>query len=43
MKLFDAKQWRIGLAIDLAIKIRETLQMLGVKTMALFNNLQAAI
>jgi hypothetical protein len=43
MEVFDAKLWAIGLALDEAIEKRETLQMHGVKTVAVFCDSQAAI
>jgi hypothetical protein len=38
MELFEAELWAMGLALDVAIKMRETLQMLGVKTVAVFSD-----
>jgi len=38
MKVFDAKLRAIGLALDAAIEKRETLQMLGVKIVAVFSD-----
>jgi ribonuclease HI len=43
MEVFDAELWAIGLALDVAIEKRETLQKHGVKTVAVFSDSQAAI
>jgi ribonuclease HI len=43
MQVFEAELWAIGLALDVAIKKRETLQKHGVKTVAGFSDSQAAI
>jgi hypothetical protein len=43
MEVFDAELWAIGLALDVAIRKRETLQKHGVKTVAVFSDSQAAI
>jgi len=43
MEVFDAKLWAIGIALDVAIENRETLQMHGVKTVAVLSDSQAAI
>jgi hypothetical protein len=43
MEVFHAKLWVIGLELDVAIDKRETLQMHGVKTVAVFSDWQAAI
>ena len=43
MEVVDAELWAIGLAPDVAIEKRETLQMHGVKTVAVFRDSQAAI
>jgi len=43
MEVFDAELWAIGLALDVAIETRETLQKHGVKTVAVFSDSQAAI
>jgi len=43
MEVFDAELWAIGLALDVAIEKRETLQVHGVKMVAVLNNSQAAI
>jgi len=43
MEVFDAELWAIGLALDLAIEKRETLQVRGVKTLAVFSDSQGAI
>jgi len=42
-EVFDAKQWAIGLALDVAIENRENLQEHGVKTVAVLSDSQAAI
>jgi len=34
MEVFDAEQWAIGLALDVAIEKRDTLQVHGVMTVA---------
>jgi hypothetical protein len=41
--VFDAEVWAIGLALDVAIEKRETLQVHGVKTVAVYSDSQAAI
>ena len=38
MEVFDTKLWAIGLALDVAIQSRETLQKHGVKTVAVFSD-----
>jgi len=43
MEVFDAELWAIGLALDVEIARRETLQVHGVKTVAVFSDSQAAI
>jgi ribonuclease HI len=43
MEVFDAEMWAIGLALDVAIEKRETLQKHGVKTVAVFSDSQAVI
>jgi len=43
MEFFDAELWAIGLALDVTFEKRETLQIHGVKTVAVFSNSQAAI
>jgi ribonuclease HI len=43
MEVFDAEQWANGLAPDVAIENRETLQVHGLKTVAIFSDSQAAI
>jgi len=43
MEVFDAELWGIGLALDVAIEQRETLQKHGVKTVAVFSDSQATI
>jgi ribonuclease HI len=43
MVVFDAELWAIGLALDVTIKKRKTLQGHGVKTVAVFSDSQAAI
>jgi len=43
MQIFDAELWAIGLALDVTIEKRETLQIHGVKRMAVFSDSQAAI
>jgi len=43
MEVFDTELWAIGLALDVAIKKRETLQKHGVKTVAVFIDSQPAI
>ena len=43
MELFDAELWLIGLTLDVAIEKRDTLQMRGVKTVAVFTISQTAI
>jgi len=43
MEVFDAELWATGLALDVAIEKRETLQKHGVKTVAVFSDSQAAI
>jgi len=43
MEVFDAELWAIGLALDVAIENRQTLQVHGVKTVAVFSDSQAAI
>jgi len=42
MEVFDAKLWEIGLALDVAIDKRETLQMPGVEIVAVFSDSPAA-
>jgi len=39
----DAEQWVIGLALEVTIEKRQTLQRHGVKTVAVFSDSQAAI
>jgi len=43
MEVFDAELWAIGLALDVTIEKRETLQRHGVKTVAVFSDSQTAI
>jgi ribonuclease HI len=43
MKVLHAELWAIRFALDVAIEKRETLQMHGVKTVAVFRGSQAAI
>jgi len=43
MAICDGAFWAIGLACDMAITKRETLQKHGVKTVAVFSNSQAII
>jgi ribonuclease HI len=43
MKVFDAELWAIALALEVTIEKRETLQIHGVKTVAVFSDSQAAI
>ena len=43
MEVFDAELWAIRLALDMAIKKREALQMHGVRTVAVFSDSQATI
>ena len=43
MNVFDAEMLAIGLALDVAIEKRETLQKHGVKRVAVFSDSQAAI
>ena len=43
MEVFDAELWAIGLTLDLAIEPRGTLQIQGVKTVAVLSDSQAAI
>jgi ribonuclease HI len=43
MEVFEAELWAIGLALDMMIERRETLQNHGVKTVAVFSDSQAAI
>jgi len=43
MEVFDAELWAIGLALDVTIEKRKTLQRHGVKTVAVFSDSQAAI
>jgi len=43
MEVFDAELWAIGLALDVMIEKRETLQRHGVKTVAFFSDSQTAI
>ena len=43
MEVFDAALWAIGLALDVAIEKRETLQVHGVKVVAVFSHSQAVI
>jgi len=43
MEIFDAELWAIGLALDVTFEKRETLQIHGVKTVAVFSDSQAAI
>jgi len=38
MEVFDAELWAIGLAVDVAIEKRETLQVHGVMTVAVFSD-----
>ena len=41
MEVFDAELWGIGLAVGVAIEKGETLQIPGVKTVAVFGDAQA--
>jgi hypothetical protein len=43
MEVFDATLWAIGLALDVRIEKRKTLQGHGVKMVAVFSDAQAAI
>jgi len=43
MEVFDAELWAIGLALDVTIEKRETLQRQGAKMVAIFSDLQTAI
>jgi len=43
MQIFDAELLAIGLALDMAIEKRDTLEKHGVKTVTVFSDLQAAI
>jgi hypothetical protein len=43
LEVFDAKLCAIGPALDVAIEKRETLQIQGVKMVAVFSDSQAAI
>jgi hypothetical protein len=43
MEVFGDEQWAIGLALDLAIEKRETLEKHGVETVAVFSYSQAVI
>jgi len=43
MEVFDAERWAMGLALDVAIEKRETLQKHGMKTAALVRDSQGAI
>jgi hypothetical protein len=43
MEVFNAELWAIGLVLDVGIEKRETLQVHGVKTVAVFSDSQAAI
>jgi hypothetical protein len=43
MAVFDAELWAMELVLDVAIEKRETLQMHGVKMVAVFSDSQAAI
>ena len=43
MEVFDAELWAIGLALDVAIEKRDTLQVHGVKTVAVFSDSQGTI
>jgi len=43
MEVFDAELWAIGLALDVTIEMRETLQSHEVKTVAIFSDWQTAI
>jgi len=43
MGVFDAELWLFGLAVDVAIGKRETLQKQGAKKWAVFSGSQAAI
>jgi len=43
MEVFNAELWVIGSALDVAIEKRETLQVHGVKTFAVFSDSQATI
>jgi len=43
MEVFDAELWAIGLALEVTIERRETLQRHAVKTVTVFRNSQAAI
>jgi len=38
MEVFDAELWAIGLELDVAIERRETLQIHGVKMVAVFSD-----
>jgi hypothetical protein len=43
MEVFDTELWAIGLALEVKIEKRETLQRHGVKTVAVISDSQAAI
>ena len=43
MEVFNAEWWAVGLALDVTIEQRDTLQRHGVKTVAIFNDSQTAI
>jgi len=43
MDVFNAELWAIGLALDVTIEKRETLQTHGVKTVAIFIDSQTVI
>jgi len=43
IEVFNAELWTIGLTLDVKIETRETLQRHGVKTVAIFSDLQTAI
>jgi len=43
MEIFDTDLWAIGLALDVMIEKRQTMEKHGVKTVAVFSDSQAAI
>ena len=43
MEVFDGELWAIGLVLDAVIEQRETLQMHGVRIVAVFSDSQARI
>jgi hypothetical protein len=43
MEVFDTVMWAIGLVLAMAIEKSETLQKLGVMTVAVFSESQAVI